>query len=57
MRYLCFYMKMYKDQNGWVSDEELNDEKFEKMEISEKGDMMKFLLNEIEIKMEIEFVD
>lgn len=56
-RYLRSHMKTHKDQNGWASDEELNDEKPEKMETSEKGDTTKSPLNEIETKMETEPVD
>jgi len=34
-RYLRSHMKTHKDQNGWTSDEELNDESTEQMDTSE----------------------
>ena len=34
-RYLRSHMKTHKDQNGWTSDEELNDESTEQMETNE----------------------
>lgn len=35
-RYLRSHMKTHKDQNGWTSDEELNDESPEQMELTEE---------------------
>lgn len=56
-RYLRSHMKTHKDQNGWASDEEPNEEKPEQMETSEKVETTTSPLNEIETKIDTQPVD
>lgn len=53
-RYLRSHMKTHKDQNGWASDEEPNDEKPEQMETNEKVETTTSPLNETETKIKTE---
>lgn len=53
-RYLRSHMKTHKDQNGWTSDEELNDESTEQMETSEDVAATTSPISETETKVKTE---
>ena len=53
-RYLRSHMKTHKDQNGWTSDEELNEQSTEKMDTSEDVSATTSAINETEIKVKTE---
>ena len=56
-RYLRSHMKTHKDQNGWTSDDELNNESPEQMETSEDAAITRSPYSETETKIKTEPVD